>query len=185
MYLFIDTCHNVTVGVLSSDHNWNSYEYLESKKSSVVLHELVDKHLKENNIDVSGLSGLIYLSGPGSYTGMRVSEGFAQILEWQNVKMNSFYHQDIAHMLDSSDWVWSAEAFKGEFFVYKDSSSKLLSKSEYDELKVKDNFSFVDTQKLIKEEPKLVFKYVLENNLRKDLYYYRPLEEEFRPKAGS
>lgn len=191
MYLFIDSTVNVTVGLLGKDFSWIEYKYIESKKSSALLHYEMDSILKKNGVDIENISGLIYVSGPGSYTGMRVSEGIAQIMAWQNIVTYSLYHFDIPEYAGMSPGYFVSKAFKGEAFVCMTDSEKkelipmsTLAESVkghivYSNENDLDLSSVESTATIIKKYPQRVFKHIVSNNIKKEVYYYRDLEQEF------
>ena len=94
-YLFLDTSQGLTVGVLNDDFTWKEYMTSEESKSSGRIHKDIDDILKKTNCLWDNLLGIIISSGPGSYTGMRVSEGLAQILELESHHIYSFYHFEV------------------------------------------------------------------------------------------
>ena len=198
MYLFVDTTNDITLGLLNDKFEWLEYKFLESKKSSAELHYLVYELLLEFNLEVSGLTAVIYCAGPGSYTGMRVSAGMTDILGSSGVKVNSFYHFNVPELLDVKEGCWVAKAFKGEYFLYKWNLGRcerlkklipektLLNETEdvncYAGVAVPGLDQLILTRELIKSEPFKIFSKVINNNTVEDLYYYRPLEEEFSRK---
>ena len=196
MYLFIDTTQNITIGLLGEDLKWVDYQYLISKKSSAELHYLIYQMLSSKDIDVTSVSGLIYCAGPGSYTGMRISEGLSNIFEWSTIKVNSFYHFEVPGICGIDEGVWCAKAFKGEYFLYswnKTIGEKVLVPESDLESRVQNKEFYFGHEAVLEKSGKLskdfikdyhqiIFKYVLENNLCVPLYYYRPLEEEFSRK---
>ncbi|MFT6633775.1 MAG: tRNA threonylcarbamoyladenosine biosynthesis protein TsaB [Bacteriovoracaceae bacterium] len=196
MYLFIDTTQNITIGLLGEDLKWIDYQYLISKKSSAELHYLIYEMLSSRNKDVTSITGLIYCAGPGSYTGMRISEGLSNIFEWSKIKVNSFYHFEVPAICGANKGIWGAKAFKGEYFLYSWNQTvgeKILVPENELESRIGNkeiyfgHEAFLEksgklSKDFIKDCPELIFKYVLENNLCVPLYYYRPLEEEFSRK---
>lgn len=193
MKLFIDTSENITVGLLDSNYQWKAYEYLQSKKSSSDLHYLIYSVLKKCNIEVNDITGLIHCSGPGSYTGMRISEGLSNIFDLNNVKTNSFYHFELPLISGVESGVWISKAFKGEFFLYEwfqaKNSKKLVREKDLNNVKDVENifsghstFGELDlslTKDLIFDNPDLL-KFVVDRNLKREVFYYRSIEEEFK-----
>lgn len=192
MHLFIDTTDKITFGLLGKDLNWIEYFYDPELVISTKIHALIHQTLEKHNLRIQDLTGVIHAAGPGSYTGMRVSEGISQILDWQNIKVNSFYHYEVPEFCDVSKGVWIANAFKGEFFIYKWDGTKqekiLVKKDKVDELigdnkifSTRDEFNYdtVLSAELIKTQPNKIFTRVLNENLKRELYYYRPIEQEF------
>lgn len=194
MYLFIDTTENITIGLLDDELCWVEYQYLIAKKSSAEIHFLIYEILKNNNLKLSELTAVFYSAGPGSYTGMRVSEGITNVFSWQDIKVYSFYHFKIPSYTGIANGIWLAKAFKGEFFLYswqgdneskelvleKEVEEKLLNNGIYSGHIAYKDLQTVLTCKLIEENPKQIFKTILDENLVEELFYYRPLEEEFK-----
>lgn len=203
MYLFVDSTHLITLGILDSKLEWLDYKYINEKKISSSIHSHMDTMLKDNEISTNSLKGIIQISGPGSYTGMRVSEGITQIFNWQGFKRMGFYHFNVPAILGNSDYMWIANAFKKEFFCFRffeGKAVKTLVKSSHlndfidanttsetdffcghaDHVDLMDNEKQITpTSKLIKESGKAVFKYIESEEINEELYYFRPLEQEF------
>ncbi len=196
MKLFLDTTFGITVGLLNNENEWLDYEFIEGQKGSAVIHKLIKDLLDKNDLDIESVSILFQIAGPGSYTGMRVSDGISQIFNWQNIKTFSFYHFDIPRIVGVESGVWFANAFKGEVFLYSWSGEsfdkKLLKEQEaFNMLKDSDIpifssftndkaiFEYSLTKELIHENCKLVFSYIEEANIQKELYYFRTIDEEF------
>jgi tRNA threonylcarbamoyladenosine biosynthesis protein TsaB len=185
--LFIDTTSGTTVGAFDNSKGWLDYSHDESKGSQVVhtrINQLVEKH----NLNWKQLK-LITIAGPGSYTGMRLARGLADILGWQEVDCYSFYHFEVPKILGQQG-KFICRAFKGEYFVYDTESeeSELLT-SELIEMKqcftsfaseLDLDVEKILTSELIKENTKQVFDFIIENALRRDIYYFRKENEEFK-----
>lgn len=196
-YLFLDTSSYLNCGVLNSSFEWDDYIKTDIAKSSGHVHGVLDELLEKNNIQWSELDGLIVSSGPGSYTGMRVSEGIAQILEIDQLPIYSFYHFEVLSDLGKSG-IWVSEAFKGEFFFYDTDKERgrllnleelSLELEELDEVYALDStvrgvdHQFHSTLSLLKESPKLFFSQLVKQKRRQGPYYYRPEDVEFTLKA--
>lgn len=196
MYLFIDTTKDITVGLLNSVFEWAEYEYFENAKGSALIHKCIYDQLERQKINLDSIEGLVQLAGPGSYTGMRVSEGVSQIFNWQKFKTYSFYHYEVPKLLGHVEGTWFANAFKGEYFLYRwkneDESKTLIKKDDFDIYSVDNlysSFLFDDleknislTSKLIYEKGPELFKKVIGEKIQRPLYYYRTLEEEYTRK---
>ncbi|MBL7663912.1 MAG: hypothetical protein JNM93_02175 [Bacteriovoracaceae bacterium] len=200
LYLFLDTTCHLTIGLLDNKFSWVSYQHLQHEKSSQVIHELIYELVKKANGSINDLAGVFQVSGPGSYTGMRVGEGIAQILSWQGIESFSFYHFEVPGLLEIPTGIWISRAFKGEYFGHqwmknKNSSSlysvdalmaKLRDKDMYthylDDLKLELKTPVTLTSKMIYEQPQKLFSSIEKNKLKRELYYYRALEQEFTKK---
>lgn len=199
--LYFDTTNELQLGLLDEEFNWISLETHSSKKASQAIHGLIDSLLKKNDLELNDIEHFFYIAGPGSYTGMRVSSGLAQILEWNEFKILSFYHHyDIAKILFDSG-IWVARAFKNEFYFYEwnasEEKSYILSEQEslkqleradlklfsystsIDDLKA----SFTSTSKILEINSKRIFPELIKKSYKKELFYFRPLDEEFKKKG--
>jgi tRNA threonylcarbamoyladenosine biosynthesis protein TsaB len=73
MDLFIDTTYGITVGLLDSGYDWIDYQFIEGKKGSALIHKVIYDLVSKNNSSIKNIGQIFQVSGPGSYTGMRVS----------------------------------------------------------------------------------------------------------------
>jgi tRNA A37 threonylcarbamoyladenosine modification protein TsaB len=190
--LFVDSSEYLTIGLLDKDLNWAEFKTYKNKKSSGVFHGLLEEILTKYELDLFKLERVFYCAGPGSYTGVRLVEGFAQILRWKKIKTNSFYFFDVPKFLNYKKGQWISEAHKGEFFVYswdeKKSESNLVAKSEF---KLQGEVVFtisssieiipksLSTLKLIEDNPVELFSKIIEDDLSETPYYYREIDKEF------
>ena len=200
--LFLDTSENLVLGILDENFSWVDYLDTKEKKGSGVIHGLLFELLKKNSLSMPDIDNIFIMAGPGSYTGMRLGEGLAQVLELFKVNIFSTYHFDIPLILNVESGSFASKAFKGEVFVYSWEKSKnsyqLILEDKFKKLSLdyqKNNVKcythvsdgifeeFKQTSDLIKENPKTIFKFLFENNIRKELFYYRPLELEFKQTA--
>lgn len=194
-YLFLDTSYYVSIGILDENFEFLDHHLYENRKGSAILHKEIYSMLKENNTSLNEMDAIVISSGPGSYTGMRLAEGFAQILEIDKTKVYSFYHFEIPQLLGHEKGIWCSEAFKSEIFVYEwdgDKNSKRLVKEDTFEKEIDVNdehvyshdgrlkdFHFLSTSDLIKKNSKAIFSFVIDRAEHLETYYYRPLEKEF------
>ncbi|RLA64681.1 MAG: hypothetical protein DRQ88_07220 [Epsilonproteobacteria bacterium] len=193
-YLYIDSSKYLVLGLLDSDFKWIDFNEVKDVKTSAHIHKDIYEMLEKHNLELDKLSGIFVVSGPGSYTGVRVSEGLAQVLEWQKIPIYSFNHFQIPEFLDESSWAFVSKAFKGEFFTYEKNGKTSLNKLEdfdniIDGLADKIYTHFPEdlptslnhfTSIVVKDNPEVIFSKVLEKNLRSRPFYYRPLEKEFK-----
>jgi tRNA threonylcarbamoyladenosine biosynthesis protein TsaB len=201
---FIDTSEKLVLGILDDKFQWIDYINTNEKKGSGIIHGILFELLKSNNLKIDDIDNIFLMAGPGSYTGMRLGEGLAQVLEVFNINIYSTYHFDIPKILNINDGLWCSGAFKGEMFVYSWSGEKEnyflikedIFKIEFSEALSNNTKVFTnvytenelfkeceETSKLIKENSELIFNNLYNNKIRKDLYYYRPLELEFKQTA--
>lgn len=191
--LFVDSTSGLVIGLLDSKFNWVEYKSLDEKKPSEIIHFEIFNLLKKYNLELLNMRCFVS-SGPGSYTGMRLSEGLAQVFELSQMQVYSFYHFDVPRLSGVLKGFWATNAFKGQVFIYNwdgDNVDKQLVE--------KDSFAIVDktlgftldesdssfaglatTRDLIKNESAKIFSNVFEQKLRVPPYYFRSLEEEFR-----
>ena len=118
MHLYLDTTHGIQLGLLNNQYDWIEINNLGELKSSAVIHAYINDLLVKYNQEILDISSLVYCAGPGSYTGMRVSEGIAQIFEMAQIKLYSFYHFEIPQIYGNQHGKWLDHAFKGEIFIY-------------------------------------------------------------------
>lgn len=194
MYLFLDTSAFIQVGLLDKEFNWVHHEIVQNRKGSQVLHSIIYKALEENKIKLPKLDGLFLANGPGSYTGVRVGEGFSQILELEGIPVYSFYHYEVPLFLGIERYSFFSEAFKKEvfFFDYKNNveEKKLISDSEFQSLDLsRENLFHLEGNllgrdidslyDLFKKSSQKIFKKVRDRSEHLPPYYYRSLEKEF------
>jgi tRNA threonylcarbamoyladenosine biosynthesis protein TsaB len=197
--LFLDSTSGLIVGLMDFQFNWIEYKSLDEKKPSEIIHFEIYSLVKKHNLELKDMR-LFISSGPGSYTGMRLSEGLAQVFELSFIPVFSFYHFDIPKYCGIANGFWVTNAFKGQLFFYNwthESEEKILAdKSNFtEELRLlktdKDGFTLdhlsdplfsglSTTKDLIKEQSTKIFSHILSLNLRVTPYYFRTLDEEFR-----
>ncbi|MFA6238773.1 MAG: hypothetical protein WC635_15665 [Bacteriovorax sp.] len=166
---------------------------LDEKKPSEIIHHEIYNLLTKYNLKLEDMQCFVS-SGPGSYTGMRLSEGLAQIFELNNISVYSFYHFDVPRLSGVSKGFWATNAFKGQVFIFNwdadVSENYLINRENFqieDEkygytLDLNDSFfsKLTSTKDLIKESAPVFFAQIKAQNLRKSPYYFRTLDEEFR-----
>ena len=92
MILFIDTHdHLITIGLKNKDKLYVKTQ--ESEYShSVFTMPMIESIFKENNLDVHDLKKIIAVSGPGSFTGIRIGITIAKIYAWSlNIPISTIY----------------------------------------------------------------------------------------------
>jgi tRNA threonylcarbamoyl adenosine modification protein YeaZ len=81
--LFIDTHDKNVLIILYKDGKIINKENLETKnKHSEVAMPTIEKVLKDANVDVSDLGGIIVVNGPGSFTGERIAVTIAKTVSY-------------------------------------------------------------------------------------------------------
>jgi len=112
MYLFIDTSKDKTIVQILDKHLKiiDSCSRDGQKNQSENLLGLIDKILKKTGYDKSDISGIFVVSGPGSYTGLRVGVATANALSLAlGVKVSGVKerpsHSNIIELEDSDNKV--------------------------------------------------------------------------------
>lgn len=191
--LFVDSTSGLVIGLLNPQYEWVECLEFDEKKPSEIIHFEIFNLLKKYDLELNKIRAFVS-NGPGSYTGMRLSEGIAQILELSQMPVYSFYHFDVPRFSGILAGFWVTNAFKGQVFVYtwdKESQDKhLIDKGSFAMKSISSGYTLdltdplfstlISTKRLIKEQPSRIFSYVAENKIREAPYYFRTLEEEFR-----
>ncbi len=191
-FLYVDVTSGLILGLLDSNFNWIEYRDIEEKKPSEIIHLAIYELLKKNNVDSKKLE-YFFCSGPGSYTGMRLGEGMAQMFEWVDEKVYSFYQFEVPQIMGIEKGRWMTNAFKGQVFIYNwskdhnqielvNNADLIISnpKSSFTLSAGNPLFSELKTSKeMIKKSPQSFFKIIHDIKMRKAPYYFRTLDEEF------
>ena len=204
--LFLDTTHNLSLGILNEKFEWRDYRYFNQGKSATKLHQSLHALLKDHNLKLKDLDLAVQVAGPGSYTGMRVSDGFFQTLKLFGMKTHSLYHFDVLQLLNIDSAQWIANAFKGEIFSFRhhqetgvqnlylekdfiherEKNSSLSLYTHFNDafsptfkLWAQDK-NILETSDLIKNHPQKVFSQIVNLNFEKSLFYYREIDQEFK-----
>ncbi|MBI2521797.1 MAG: hypothetical protein HYV97_15385 [Bdellovibrio sp.] len=193
----MDTSQVISLGLLNEHHEFVDFQTIPDKKSGTRIHVIIDDFLKKHALDIKTIESVFVLAGPGSYTGMRVSEGIAQILELEKILIYSFYTYQISEFSGITNGQWLTTAFKGQVFVYSwEPTSKT---SELCDLKVftprnatevyfhgdlpkelqKLKINHHDTNVMVQKNSQVIFKTVKELRLRHRPQYFRLPEQEF------
>lgn len=138
------------------------------------IFELLNAHGKE----IWDIEKIYYCAGPGSYTGMRMTEGLVGVLSLEGMESHGFYSYEIGQP-------WIGRAFKGEYFIFDGQEKNLVSEKKAREVMDSSFFTSqgeelfgLKTQSVfdrLKNSPSLLQAF---KGSRKP-YYYRPLEIEF------
>lgn len=192
-HLFLDSSLYLQFGLLDENFKWIDHILIETTKSSNILHSELNRMMEKNRVSFDDIDTVFSVSGPGSYTGIRLVEGISQILTWQGKEVLSIYHFEIPKIVGFSSGVWMSEAFKGEAFLYQWNMNKekkeLLPKtllSDFDEENLFSHrtdfgsFPTTSTSAMVFENPSKIFSYMLNNKTVREPYYYRELESEFK-----
>ncbi len=193
--LYVDSTSGLVIGLLDANFKWVSYNDTNEKKPSEVIHVEIYNLIKKYNLDLKDMN-FFFSAGPGSYTGMRLGEGIAQVLAWEDRNVFSFLHFEVPKFVGIKKGFWATNAFKGQVFSYNwnidtDKSEKELINSA--DFKIIDpemgytlaadskDFSHLkNTKDLIKNSSELIFSHVYKEKMREAPYYFRTLDEEFK-----
>jgi tRNA threonylcarbamoyladenosine biosynthesis protein TsaB len=200
--LFIDSTYDLTLGLLADDLNWLDLRHHKGQKSSAILQKEIYEMCLASGLKANEVKGLITIAGPGFYTGLRLSEGFADIFKFLNIPCFSFYSYEIPSFLGRDKGVWMTKAYRGEYFFHhwsgSDSKNVLITSSELpgylekieevfihsasslDELALKHIRKYKTTYDLMRVEAPGLFQKVIEQKLSRESFYFRAPEDEFR-----
>ena len=190
--LFIDSTSGLVIGLLDPKYNWIEYMSLNEKKPSEIIHFEIFNILKKHNLKFSNIQ-IFISSGPGSYTGMRLSEGIAQVFELEKIPVYSFYHFEVPRLSGIDSGFWVTNAFKGQAFIFKwdkmGVEKHLVDKEKFVIENEKFGFTLdntdslflnlISTKSILKDKAPEIFSKILSQQLRVSPYYFRSLEEEF------
>lgn len=190
--LFVDSTSGLIIGLLDPNYRWIEYTNYDEKKPSEIIHFEIFNLIKTHNLSLASMQCFLS-SGPGSYTGMRLSEGLAQIFELNQMPVFSFYHFDVPRFCGVKKGFWATNAFKGEVFMYEwdeeNVHKKLINKADFKNeegvpgftLDVSDPLfqNLTSTTEFIKERAPEIFSNIFKQKLREKPYYFRTLDQEF------
>lgn len=202
--LFIDSTYDITLGILDDEMGWISFQRFIGQRSSNILQKETHNLLKAAGIKTSDLSHVTTVAGPGFYTGLRLSEGVADVFKFAGIRHFSFYSYQLPSLLGVESGFWMTKAYRGEYFFHEwdqgVSSNILITESELPEFieKLSDRKAFIhsdtaldeisrkllsevtDTHSLLRTRSKDIFKKIIAQDSRVDSYYFRAPEDEFR-----
>ena len=193
--LYVDSTSGLVIGLLDSNFNWIEYIDTLEKKPSEVIHVEIYNLMKRHNLNL-GTMNFFFSAGPGSYTGMRLGEGIAQVLAWDSKNVFSFHHFDVPGLIGVEKGFWVTNAFKGQVFIYnwdlkkKTAEKELVDSADFKIVDadlgytmssdIKDFNHLKKTKDLVKNSSVLIFAKVYQDKMRQPPYYFRTLEEEFK-----
>jgi tRNA threonylcarbamoyladenosine biosynthesis protein TsaB len=202
--LFIDSTYDITLGILDDNLGWIKFEKFLGQKASAIIQTETHHLLKSLDLKITDLTSIITIAGPGFYTGLRLSEGFSDVLIFTGLKHYSFLSYDIPALSGVSSGVWMTKAYRGEYFFHfwdgstsrnelvaaKDlpkflesvdkSSFYIHSDSAIDELSRNLLQKTHTTCELLKNKPQSIFSTVLKSQMKVDSFYFRAPEDEFK-----
>lgn len=198
--LFIDSSYDITLGLLNGDMGWHDLRLFQGQKASATLQTETHRLIKDFDLEMKDLSGIVSVAGPGFYTGLRLSEGFADVTKFFSIPHYSFYSYEIPMWLAHGQGTWLTKAYRGEYFIYQwkgdKSEIKLVSSKDLSQLKIEGQVFIhseksldeqllpftadaISTSDLIKKSPENIFNVVMKG-LQRESYYFRAPEDEFR-----
>ena len=191
--LFVDSTLGLVIGLLDANYAWVEYMSLDEKKPSEIIHFEIFNLVKKYNLNLRDMQCFVS-SGPGSYTGMRLSEGLAQIFELEKMPVYSFYHFNVPKFCGFEKGFWATNAFKSQVFIYNWNGDQvaidLVNKDAFEIVNTYCGFTLdtsdslflnlESTKDLIKNKSQEIFSKVSLLKFRVSPYYFRALEEEFR-----
>lgn len=199
--LFIDSTYDITLGILDDDLGWINFEKFTNQKASAIIQTETHKLMTKAGIKFPQVKSVYSVAGPGFYTGLRLSEGFADVLSFSGISHFSFLSYDIPKMTGITGGVWMTKAYRGEYFFHfwdgNEGRNELVSAKELEKFigtVDKSNFyihseSAIDdfsrdlvsdrkcTHDLLKTHSKSIFSQV---NSKLDSFYFRAPEDEFK-----
>lgn len=193
--LYLDTSEGLKLGLLNEELNWIDFLDLETRRTSDVVHSQIVNILEKYNLSISDIDSVFLMAGPGSYTGMRVAEGIAQVLEMEGKQIFSFHSFRIPQFLGLENYRWVYPAFKGEIHIRSSNgTTELLLKEDFQRLVAEnDQFTYIthganevseycqiDTTKNLSDTPEIILKSVRDQDLRDRPFYFRPADVEFK-----
>lgn len=198
----MDTTYDVTIGVLNDSYGWDHFERFQEKRASSTLQTETHRILQKLKINPRELKGIITIAGPGFYTGLRLSEGFADVLKFFGIPHYSFYSYEVPRWVGESEGVWMTKAYRGEYFFcqWKGDENHISlietknveahlatlgqvtihSQTALDEKTLAFLNHPKNTVDLIEKNPMPIMSKVLDLKLKRDSYYFRAPEDEFR-----
>ncbi len=196
--LFIDTSYNQTIGLLGNEGTWTARKTLDGQKSSSILHAELHALLLSVNKKPADITDVLYVAGPGFYTGLRIAHGLADMLRIEGRTLRNFYNFEIPRLLGVIDYTWITKAYRGEIFIYQNGEAFLLSEKDFlarswDGVVYIHHTSALDavmnekiphalaTEALMFERINEISQVLQQTPQVRDLYYFRPPEEEFKP----
>lgn len=200
--LFLDTSYNQILGFLSSEGKLSKLSIKEGQKTSASLHVELNDLLKSSNSSLKEITNVIYVAGPGFYTGLRLAYGIADIMRISGARLFGFYAFDIPYLLGVQNYDWITKAYRGEVFVFTrtdaNTSIALLSDREFQEREWQPSSYIhhtnalddamraklvepIATQDLLATQMSAICSQVVASDFQKELFYFRPAEEEFKP----
>ena len=199
--LFLDTAYNQTLGICDERGGWLCLRHGSGQRSSARLHVDLHEMCTEKGITPQDIGEVLYVAGPGFYTGLRVAYGVAQVLKLSGPKTLTLYNHLVPKWLGYKSYSWVTKAYRGEVFVHEchegREQSGLMAEDKFLEAKLTGDLFIHHTSALDeKMAAKLVGSQSTEGLIQthiakllplarqhgeEPLYYFRAPEDEFKP----
>ncbi len=202
--LFVDSTYDITIGILGDDLGWIDFKKFSGQKASTVIQKETHAMLGSFGMKLKDIESIITIAGPGFYTGLRLSEGFADVLKFSGIKHYSLLSYSIPRLLDFQAGTWMTKAYRGEYFFHSWNSegqkNELISTNNLEKYSLNisrsnfyihsesgiDEFSkkfFINsstTHDLLRNNPNKIFSKLLNSTEKPDSFYFRAPEDEFK-----
>jgi tRNA threonylcarbamoyladenosine biosynthesis protein TsaB len=202
--LFIDSTYDITLGILDDELGWIKFQRFFNQKASAIIQKETYQLLQEAKLSMKDMQQVITIAGPGFYTGLRLSEGFADVMTFMEARHLNFMSYEIPSLTGISEGTWMTKAYRGEYFFHRWNSSQkenklvaakelesylagvdkssfyIHSQSAIDELSKSFLQQWKTTSELLEKEPKKIFTNILKSSQKLESYYFRAPEDEFK-----
>jgi len=185
--IYIDSTVTLKIGLLNSKLKFLKFSDSDELKTASILQASIYNILKEFDIDFENIENFYVVLGPGSYTGLRMAKGLADILELNNISVIPLYLHQVPYFAGISSGYFYSNAFKNEYFSYSwDNEStkikllKSVPENNFYTNDIKLLNKGVDVSELIQEKSDIVFEHLKQKNINLPILYYRKIEEEFK-----
>ena len=186
-FLVIDISRGIDLLLIDLSSGKVKRRFQNSRPSSH-LHSLIYSFLKENNLDKSEIEYVFNL-GPGSYTGLRLLKGFADVLNQAKLKTYSFWGFELLEVL-GCDYKWISPAFKGQFFLCDYTTDQLEYRLIDQNTEIVEG-KYIGIRNVKEIYPRFIWdledeiyisliKRVTEEKRKREIFYYRKLEDEYK-----
>lgn len=199
--LFVDTSYNQILGLLSPEGGLLGLAIAEGQKTSAALHLDLHHLCQAHGIAPSLIRHVVFVAGPGFYTGLRLAYGIADIIKLSGAHVSGFYTYDVPHLLGVGNYLWITKAYRGEVFVFSRAGTEtkisLMTDREFlatewpagayihhpnalDEAMRAKLANPVSTQALLQQHLPAICAGVHAKQWNQELFYFRTAEEEFK-----
>lgn len=161
--LFIDTHKETRIGLLR-DKKQLKLITDESKQQSIIVMPILENLLKEFNLELSQVNEIIVVTGPGSFTGVRLGVTIAKTIAYcLNIPIKTITSIQLMAIMDSSDKdkIYAVLDAKGAYMAKFDDKKNIdgnyeyLPNSEPEELNLVTNVTY-DLNKFYENEDQLI-----------------------------